>query len=432
MTVPPLVPLRRNRDFLAFLTAQTASVTGTQVTALALPTLAILSFHAGPAELGLLTALPWLPLPILGPFAGLVIDRLRRRSIMIAADLARAAVLLSVPVLYGLGVHSLLHLYLVAFAVGVLSVFFDVSYLSYLPSLVHRDQLPDGNGLLAQSEGAAQVVGPSLGGALIGVLGAASTVSVDAASYLLSALSLSTIRRREVMISATSRDERGGIWGEMREGATVLIRHPVVRILMSVAALQNLGSTIVEAVVLILAYRQAHLTPALIGITRTIGSVTFLITALFAARLTRVLGVGRTLGLSSLVGGVAYFAIPLSLLGAPAVCFAFWAVLYGLHLPTWNVNVLTVRQTLIPARLQGRVTAVSRSIGVGTAGIGPLLGGVLGSTVGLTPTVAIGGGVFLLGSLPILARPIRRLHEYRSLIPSHAEGRSACDTIAAP
>jgi MFS family permease len=424
----PAPSLWRNRSFVALLAAQTVSLSGTQVTALALPTLAILSLHAGPAQVGLLVALPWLPLPLLGPFAGVIVDRFRRRPIMVAADLIRAVTLLSVPVLFSLGVRSVLHLYLVSATVGVFNVFFDVSYLSYLPSLVSREQLVEGNALLAQGEAAAQVAGPGLAGLLIGGVGAALTVTADAASYLVSALSLASIRQ-QAETSAAGRGERpAGIWAELREGADALVRHPIVRILVSVSALQNLGSTLAEAVILIFAYRSLHLAPGLVGAVKTAGSITFFLTALFAARLTRMLGVGRTLALSSLLGGLAYLVIPLGLLGAPALAFSLWPVIYGLHLPTYNVNVLSVRQALIPGRLQGRVTAVGRSVSVGTAGIGPLIGGFLGSTVGVTQTILVGGAIFLLGSLPLLARPVLGLRRQPALETPIEERREPCDT----
>ncbi len=352
-TIWPRAGLWRHRDFLRLWAAQTVSLCGTQVTALALPTVAILGLHATPVAVGALSATQWLGYLVVGLVAGVVADRLPRRRIMVAADLARLLALGSVPVAFALGLRSLAHLYAVAAVTSVGTVFFDVAYQSYLPGLVERGRLVEGNAKLALADGAARVGGPALGGLLIQLVGSATAIAADAASYLASALCLAAIRASEPR-PATGAGETSVI-AEMREGITAVAHQPLVRTLAVVSTLQNFGGAVAKAVVLLFAYRSLHLTPGLVGAALALGSAGFALGALGVAPANRALGVGRTLGLSSLLGGCSYLLIPLGLLGAPALAVAAWRLVFGLSLPTWNVNALSLRQAVIPDRLQGRL-----------------------------------------------------------------------------
>jgi len=412
-TIWPRAGLWRHRDFLRLWAAQTVSLCGTQVTALALPTVAILALHATPVEVGALSALQWLGYLVVGLVAGVVVDRLPRRRIMVAADLARLFALGSVPVAFALGLRALAHLYAVAAITSVCTVFFDVAYQSYLPSLVERGRLIEGNAKLALADGAARVGGPALGGVLIQLVGGATAIAADAASYLASALCLAAIRTPESRAPTRAGDAGGRARGlvEMREGIVAVAHQPIVRTLAIVSTLQNFGGAVAEAVVLLFAYRTLRLTPGLVGAALALGSVGFALGALAVTPANRALGVGRTLGLSSLLGGCSYLLIPLGLLGAPALAVAAWRLVFGLSLPTWNVNVLSLRQAVIPDRLQGRVNATLRTVGFGALAIGPLVGGVLGDRIGFVPTIIVGGLVYLVGSLPLLARAVSTLTE---------------------
>jgi len=411
-TIWPRAGLWRHHDFLHLWAAQTVSLCGTQVTALALPTVAILALHATPVEVGALAALQWLGFLVVGLVAGVVVDRLPRRRIMVAADLVRMLALGSVPLAFAVGLRAMAHLYAVAAVTSVSAVFFDVAYQSYLPALVARDRLVEGNTKLALADGAARVGGPALGGLLIQLVGAATAVAADAVSYLASALLLAAIRTPEPR-AARAGEERGGVGAlvEMREGITAVVRQPIVRTLAVVSALQNFGGAVAEAVVLLFAYRSLHLTPGLVGAAFALGSVGFALGALGVALANRALGVGRTLSLSSLLGGCSYFLIPLGLFGAPVLAFAAWRLVFGLSLPTWNVNALSLRQAVIPDHLQGRVNATLRTLGFGALAMGPLVGGALGSRIGFVPTILVGSLIYLVGSLPLLSRAVRTLKE---------------------
>jgi len=310
-TIWPRAGLWRHRDFLRLWTAQAVSLCGTQVTALALPTVAILALHATPVEVGALSATQWLGYLVVGLVAGVVVDRLPRRRIMVVADLARLLALGSVPVAFALGLRSLAHLYAVAAVTSVGAVFFDVAYQSYLPGLVERGCLVEGNAKLALADGAARVGGPALGGVLIQLVGGATAIAADAASYLASALCLASIRTPEPRAPARVDDAGGGagIIIEMREGIVAVAHQPIVRTLAIVSTLQNFGGAIAEAVVLLFAYRTLRLTPGLVGAALAFGSVGFALGALAVTPANRSLGVGRTLGLSSLLGGCSYLLI---------------------------------------------------------------------------------------------------------------------------
>jgi len=394
--------LWRHPDFLRLWAAQTVSLCGTQVTALALPSLAILVLRASPLEVGVLAALPWIAFPVVGLAVGVAVDRLPRRRLMVVADLGRMLALGSAPVAFALGLRAMAYLYAVAAVVGLLTVVFEVAYQSYLPTLVARGSLVEGNAKLALGEGAAQVAGPALGGLLIGAVGAATALAADALSYAASALCLGMIAASDGTPVASTGVRRA----EMRDGVGFALRHPVVRALAVASMVQNLGASIADAVVLIFAYRGLRLTPGAVGLLTAVGSLTFVLAAATVARVTRALGVGRTLFVSTLLGACAYLVLPLGLLGLPWLAVALWRVLFGLHLPSYNVNVISARQAVIPDALQGRVIATTRTVIFGVLALGPLMGGALATAIGPAPTILIGGSIFLVGALPLLARPV--------------------------
>ena len=223
--------LWRHQNFMLLWAGQTVSLFGTQITMLALPTIAILLLHATPFEVGVLAAIPWAAYLGLGLFAGVTVDRMPRRIVMMFADIGRAVALGSIPLAFTLGVRSIYHLYLVAAIVGILNVFFEIAYRSYLPTLVEPGELIEGNAKLSLGDGAAQMGGPVLAGFLIELLGAALTIITDAISYLLSALTLLRITARE---SKKEPVQGTNVLAEMREGIKLVLRHPIIRILITV------------------------------------------------------------------------------------------------------------------------------------------------------------------------------------------------------
>ena len=408
--------LWRHGNFLRLWTAQTVSLFGTQVTVLALPTVAILLLHAGPVEIGVLVAIPWLAYLCVGLFAGVIIDHFPRRRIMIVADVGRALTLGSIPLAFAPGLQNIAHLYLVAGIVGVLNVFFDVAYQAYLPTLLEHHQLLEGNAKLAIGEAAAITGGPAFGGLLIGAVGGALAIVADASSYVISALCITSMTRRKELPVQHAAIRLSSVFGEIGEGIGLVIHHPIIRTLASISAVQNFGESVAAPMLLIFMYNRLHLTPTIVGLTLTVGSAGFLLGAATVSSITRKLGIGRMLWFSSLLGVSAYLLLPLGGLGIPIFWVGVWRLLLGLHLPTYNVNVISVRQQLIPDRLQGRVNATTRTIVLGIQAVGPLVGGTLGMLWGPAPTILCGGALFLLGSLPILTRAVITLKHHSTSV----------------
>jgi MFS family permease len=391
---------------------ETVSVFGSQVTLLAVPTVAILILHAGPFQVGVLSALEFLAFPTLGLVAGVYADRLRRRPIMIVCDIGRALALGSIPVAFVLDMLTIEQLYLVALLTGIFTVFFDVSYQSYLPALIDRPNLMEGNTKLEITRSSAQVAGPAIAGFLIQWIGGARAVAVDALSFLLSALALASIKKPEPEPRPSTVSGTTGFIPEMREGIDVVFRSPLLWRIAGCTATTNLGSNIVfGAVFLVFAYRQLHLSAGIVGIVFGIASVGGLVGAFLAGWVARKLGVGPTLGATVVVGGLALLATPLALVGAPAVVLAVTGFIQGLEAPIYNINQVSLRQAITPDRVQGRMNATMRTIVWGTMPIGALIGGILGTSIGLVQTIVIGGIVAVAAALWIFLGPVIRLKE---------------------
>src|SRR2546421_5024423 len=287
--------LWRHPDFLKLWAGETVSQFGTQVTFLAVPTVAILVLHAGPFQVGLLSALGFLAFPVLGLVAGVYADRLRRRPIMIVCDLGRMLALGSIPVAFLVNALTLEQLYIVALLTGVFTVFFDVSYQSYLPALVDRPNLIEGNTKLEITRSTAQVAGPAVAGLLIQLIGGAKAVAVDALSFLLSALALASIKKPEPEPRPSTASGTAGFIPEMREGIDVVFRSPILWRIAGCTATSNLGSNMIfGAVFLVFAYRQLHLSAGVVGVLFAISSVGALARAFLARWVARTFCIWST------------------------------------------------------------------------------------------------------------------------------------------
>lgn len=398
--------LWHHADFLKLWTGQGVSVFGSAVTLLALPTAAIKLLHAGPVEVGLLGTFQFLAFPTLGLAAGVWADRMRRRPIMIVCDVVRLLALGSIPLAWFAGGLSIWQLYAVALVMGVATVFFDVSYQAYLPSLVEREDLLEGNSKMEVTRAASQVTGPGIAGLLIQLFQAAYAILVDSASYLVSVLTLFWIRNPEP--EPTPRAGRAGFFKEMGEGIRVVFGHPVIRLIAGATATSNLGGGIFIAVTLLWLYKAVRLSPAQVGLIFSFGALGGVLGAVVASPIGRRFGMGRTLavsiGLSAIplllyptVGATA-FAVP----GLAALSFITQAMY-----PIYNINQVSYRQAVIPVALQGRMNATVRTLIWGTIPLGALIGGLLGNVIGLVPTIYAGAGLGILGVIWILAGPIQ-------------------------
>jgi len=317
MSGPPTtraLGLLREPDFARLWTAETISQVGTQVGALAIPFVAIDILEASTFQVALLNVVDFLPFLLIGLPAGVWVDRLRRRPVMIAGDLGRALALATIPLAFIAGVLTIVQLYVVGFVVGMLTVFFDVAYQSYLPSVVGRDQIQEGNAKLEVSRAGAAVIGPGLAGILIGILRAPLAVALDAFSFLGSALFLFLIRRPEP--APEVRHEVGqpkpGMRREMAEGLRYVLGHAYLKNIAACTATANLFGTVATSVLLVYAVRELGMTAGAIGVAFSIGATGALLGALTANRVSSRLGVGRTIITFAGLGGLALLPLALA------------------------------------------------------------------------------------------------------------------------
>lgn len=420
--------LWRHSDFLKLWTGETISQFGTQVTLLGLPLIAIILLKANAFQVGLLGTVEFLPFILFGLPAGAWVDRLRRRPILIAGDLGRALSLASIPIVYKVGHLGLLQLYVVAFVNGVLTVFFDVAYQAYLPSIVERDQLVEGNSKLEGSRATAQLGGPGLAGGLIQLAGAPLAIIADAVSYVGSALFVFLIRRPEPPVEVHP-DGKQTIRTEVAQGLRYVLKQPLLRSIAATTGASNLFGNMAFAVLLLFAVRNLDLNPGAIGVIFAIGNVGALLGAFSGSAIARKIGVGPTIVLSAIVFGPPALLVPLATAASPYPYLIGAMFLISFAGVIYNVNQVGLRQAITPLRMQGRMNATMRFMVWGTIPIGTFIGGVLGNTVGLRPTLWIGAIGSSLTFLPLLFSPVRHLQR----IPEMAEEATGpVEAIAEP
>lgn len=396
-----------DRRFLLLWAGQTISGFGTQISLLAIPTIAILTLHATPAQTGLLGTLEYLWFPILGLTVGVVADRHRRRPILIAADIVRGCALLIVPLAFLLHALSLSLLYVIATVVGISSVFFEITYQSYLPDLVEREVLIHANSRLQMSASAAELGGMPLAGVLIGIFGAANAVVVDALSFFASAASLILIPGKDVAPDVAS--ERP--IEMLREGVRIVFQTPIIRYVTICTAISNLGSGINIALWLQYAYRFIHISPLQVGLVGGIGAVGMLLSSALAPRIGAALGFGRTI-LAGVIGfTLAAALIPLAVVGYGLAILAASNFIADMSNVLYNITQVSLRQRLVPVALQGRMNATVRTVAWGALPLGSIVGGALAQIVGVYPVMFVGIACGLVTIVVVLISPILRYAE---------------------
>jgi len=406
---PRLSGLWGHAEFRKLWAAQTVSFVGSQVTLLALPLAAVLTLHASSAQMGLLRAVSLAPALLLGLVAGVWVDRVHRRPILILADLGRAVLLGTIPLMAFAGSLSIGYLYLVAVLTGILTTFFDVAQASLLPMLVARERLVEGNSKLEVSRSLAMIVGPGLAGPLVQLVTAPLAIGVDALSFLGSAVFLALMRTPEP--APTPPAEQSSLWSDMADGLRMVWQHPLLRSMALSLSVYNFFSSLIAAVYVLYVVGQLTLPPTVVGLIYTLGSVSFLIGATGAQRVARRFGVGPTIVWGAGVSDAGALLIPLAsgsavttvLLLIAAQCVA---TLAG---PITAITQLSLRQAATPDRLQGRVNGAMQAIALGMSPAGALVGGAFGGVLGLHATVLIGAIGMQAGFLVLLLSPLRRL-----------------------
>lgn len=401
----------RNSDFMKFWGGQSISLFGSQVTNLALPLTAALTLQATPMQMGVLVAIQYAPFLLFGLFVGVWVDRLRRRPILMLANTGRGLLLGLIPVAALLGVLHIWQLYVVGFLVGVLTVFFDVAYQSYVPTLVGRPHLVEANSKVQISASTAALAGPSVGGLLVQWLSAPLAIALDAASFFVSAVFLSLIRKQEAGPPPGS--ERRSIWKEMGEGMRAVAAEPVLRAIVAGTATSNFFINMQISVRMLYVTRDLQMEPATLGFIFAAGSVGSLTAAFFAKRISRVAGVGPTIIGTQFLVGVSALVLPLTSGGFWFLIVTITAsmMLWGFSMMTFDINQVSFRQAVIPDRLQGRMNASIRFVTWGVAPTGALLGGALGEVIGLRMTLLLGGVGVLFATLWTFFSPTRNLRQ---------------------
>ena len=400
--------LWRNGDFLRLWSAQTISQLGSQITLLALPLAAIIVLEASAFEVAALAAVEWTPWLLFSLPAGAWVDRLPRRKVLVVTDMGRAAALVSIPLAYALDALTLWQLYGVGFLVGILTVFFDVAYVAYLPSLVQRRQLAEGNAKLETTRSAAQLGGPGLAGLLVQLFSAPVAILADAISFVVSALFLARIRGRE---EPRQRAEGTRLRTEVIEGIRFVLGHPYMRPSMAFVATSNFFYNVMFSILLVYAVRSLELDPARIGLVFTLGNIGVLLGALLATRVGALLGVGRTIVVTAFMLGWPTLLIPATPADYAIPVFVAVFAVVGFCGVVTNVVGVSLFQATTPDRLQGRATASRRLVNFGVVPLGSLAGGGLASTIGLRETLWVGAVGATLAFLPLLFSPIRHVRE---------------------
>ncbi|HEU0304650.1 MAG TPA: MFS transporter [Gaiellaceae bacterium] len=414
--------LWRHPDFLKLWSAQTISQFGTQISALAIPLAAILVLNASAFEVALLGTVEFLPFLLFALPAGVWVDRLRRRPILVVTDLGRAVALASIPLVYAFDALTMLQLYVVGFVVGTMTVFFDVAYQSYLPSLVSREQLVDGNSKLEVSRSAAQLGGPGIAGVLVSALTAPVAILADAISFVASAAFVFRIRLQEPEPEAA---EQPSMRRELMEGLRYLLGHRFWRPIAATVALSNFFGSLGFSIFLVYAVRELGMSPEAIGIVFAVGNIGWLLGALAATRIQNALGIGKTIVASTLLFAPAMMLVPLAPASFPYPLLIAGLAALGFAAVVFNVTGISFMQAVVPDRMLGRLNATRRFIVWGVIPLGTFIGGVLASRIGLSETLWIGAIGSALACLPVLFSPVRSIGRMDDAIAEHAPAVAA-------
>jgi MFS family permease len=400
--------LWRHRNFLLLWSGQTVSEMGSAVTQLALPLTAVVVLHASTFQVGALTAAATLAFALIALPAGAIVDRRAKRWLMIWCDVARMLIIGSVPLAAAFGALTLGQLYAVAIAAGVCTVFFDVSYQSYLPVLIGTNDLVDGNGKLGASQSFAQVAGPGLGGGLVGLVGAARAMSADAVSYAVSVASLLAIRARE---EPPHPDQRQPLRKEIAEGLSFVLRHPILRKIVACTGTANLFGSMAVALEFIFLIRLLHVRPAETGLLIAVASLGGVAGGALSGRLSRRIGSARLIWFSMLVLSLPQLLVPLAEPGWWVTAFVVGLAGFWFSAVVYNVAQVSYRQAICPPRLLGRMNAAVRWIVWGTLPLGALLGGALGTAVGVRTTLWIAFAGSWLAGWWVFFSPLRKMRD---------------------
>ncbi|HEY0428090.1 MAG TPA: MFS transporter [Pyrinomonadaceae bacterium] len=397
--------LRHNRDFIKLWSAHTTSIFGTQTASLAYALTAILVLQATPFEMGVLRAVGSAAAVLVGFFTGVVVDRVARKPLLVSADLGRALLAALIPLFAFLGVLRIEHLYVISFFTGALNITSEVAAMAFLPSIVEKENLVEGNSKLAATESLAVIAGPSLSGLLVQLLSAPVTILVDAVSFVFSAVFVWTIRAPERKFLPEK--ERRSVWSEIAEGFSFVYKNAILRPLAEAIALNFLFMLMISTIFTLYAIRELNLSPFALGFVFSAFGFGFLLGALVVKRLTNRLGQGKTMVFATLLNAFACLLIPAA--SGAATLFVLFAAhfLLGLGAQLNGINLMSLRQSMTPNHLQGRMNGSFRFVNVLMMMFGALFAGFLGEIIGLRTVLFIGAIGMFAPFLRLFFSPVR-------------------------
>ena len=401
--------LWRHRDFRLLWAGQAVSEVGSQVTMVALPLLALLTLDASAFEVALLSAVSSAAFLLVALQAGALIDRRRKQPVLVRADWARAALIATLPLAHVFDALTLAQLYVVALLSSVLTVFCDVAYQSYLPVLVDRSQLVEGNSKLTATAEVSRFVGPALGGVLVASVGAPYAMGVDAVSFLVSGAATQAVRDDEEVPPARAEGVR--LRDEIREGLSFVLRHPILSRVVGCTGTSNFFSSLYGAVEVVFLVRELGASAAVVGLVYSLAAVGGLLGAALATPAARRVGSARVIWLSLLLTAPLTFLGPLAFPGVGVLLVSAASAALGLGAVVYNIAQVSYRQAICPPLLLGRMNAAVRFIVWGTMPLGALAGGVLATAIGTRATLVVGAAGMCLAVAWVLLSPLRTMRD---------------------
>ena len=399
--------------FLKLWIGQSISSVGSQMTGMAIPVIAVLFLKANELEMGFLNAASTSAFLVVGLLAGALVDRWVKRKVMIIADLVRMVAIGVIPILYLNNILNIYQLIVIAMITSVASVFFDVSYQSYIPILLPKEYIGIGNSRLEITSQISGIGGPAIVGALLKVIKAPLLLIFDALSFLVSAFSLLLIKDREV---PKPKSERKPLKTEIAEGLKFVWNQRLIRAISFTTSTSNLCTTIVGTMYALYFFNAGylHFDTAQFGLLATIGSLGGLLGASLTPKLIKFFGEGPLIVISSIAMGVAQLLIPVAYYlpkGLALVVLAADGFITSFTVLTYNITQVTARQRLCPEHLLGRMNASIRFMVWGSMPIGALISGLLGHTIGIIPTIWLGACGALFSACFVLFSPLRTMRE---------------------
>ena len=424
--------LWRSRDFRTLWMSLTITHFGGQVTFLALPLTAALMLNASPLEMGILTAVEALPYTLFGLFTGVLVDRSKKLPLIIMADVGRGLALLAVPVAAWFGLLSMSVLYVVGFLVGLGGIIGWAAYQVFMTERVGRENLVEANSRIALSDSSAQLIGPGLAGIFIHWLTAPFAILLDAIAFFTSAWMLKGIKD-QASDAPKIRKKDATVWQDAKEGLRLIWNNPVLRSLAWGLAIWQFLKHMYFAIVILFAARDLALSPGMIGAVWMLGGVGFLIASFWVQHANRQFGVGRVMLGGLLATGIAWLLIALVSPGSWAAIHLGVAIfVLDLGAMLFFINYLTLRQSVTPDHLLGRVTSTMIFLSIACAPLGSLAGGAMAEIFGLRTTIGVAGvGGLLLCMVLAKFSPLSAMHELPTHTPEVPPAAASSQELAA-